>query len=369
MKKQIFNKVIIALVLLLSGIIIIAGLLGRQILFRDYPVFQSMSQKEIIETTNIRPDDNDYIKKLKNNALDVYLSNASSELAENLRVNEQLINRIINGEMSEEQFSQSQEQLQQALGASDEQMAQLSQLYENARLSRAVQELQAETETLKAEQLPQFIEKANQLAQQTEKSIQSYIEDDAAVSQPTIIDSIQTLNQANALLNNFTQFVNYTNSYSTINRLQFGQIATDNTLMEEFIPVFNKVNTYLSKKETVEARIKELTAFQKKVEKSEQLKASSVVLPNLRGKTLAEARKIAQTDFQIKVPTQFEDKDTAIITQQSPNPSDYARIMKGQTVTVQTQEKEKTGSKTDDKTEANNNNNNDDEDKNKGEEK
>lgn len=81
---------------------------------------------------------------------------------------------------------------------------------------------------------------------------------------------------------------------------------------------------------------------------------------------MAEARKIAQTDFQIKVPTQFEDKDTEIITQQSPNPSDYARIMKGQTVTVQTQEKEKTGSKTDDKTEANNN---DDEDKNKGEEK
>ena len=111
MKKQVFNKVIIVLVLLLSGIIIIAGLLGRQILFRDYPVFQSMSQKEIIETTNIRPDDNDYIKKLKNNALDVYLSNASSELAENLMVNEKLINHIINGEMSEEQFSQSQEQL------------------------------------------------------------------------------------------------------------------------------------------------------------------------------------------------------------------------------------------------------------------
>ncbi|MBL3715793.1 PASTA domain-containing protein [Lactococcus garvieae] len=363
MKKQVFNKVIIVLVLLLSGIIIIAGLLGRQILFRDYPVFQSMSQKEIIETTNIRPDDNDYIKKLKNNALDVYLSNASSELAENLMVNEKLINHIINGEMSEEQFSQSQEQLQQALGASDEQMTQLSQIYENARLSRAVQELQADTGSLKAEQLPQFIEKANQLAQQTEKSIQSYIEDEDAVSQSTIIDSIQALHQANALLNNFTQFVNYTNSYSTISRLQFSQISTDNTLMEDFIPVFNKVNTYLSKKETVEARIKELTAFQKKVEKSEQLKASSVVLPNLKGKTLAEARKIAQTDFQIKVPTQFEDKDTAIITQQSPNPSDYARIMKGQTVTVQTQEKEKTDSKTDDKTEANN-----DDDKNKGEE-
>ena len=47
MKKKIFNKVVIVLAVLLSIIIITAGILGRQILFRDYPVFQSMSQKEI----------------------------------------------------------------------------------------------------------------------------------------------------------------------------------------------------------------------------------------------------------------------------------------------------------------------------------
>ena len=41
MKKKIFNKVVIVLAVLLSIIIITAGILGRQILFRDYPAFQS----------------------------------------------------------------------------------------------------------------------------------------------------------------------------------------------------------------------------------------------------------------------------------------------------------------------------------------
>lgn len=339
MKKKIFNKIVIILAALLSIIIITAGILGRQILFRDYPVFQSMSQKEIVETTNILPEDNDYIKKLKNNALDVYLSNASSELAEKLEENEKRVNSIVNGELPEQQFSQNQDELQQALGASDEQMTQLAQTYENARLNRSIDQLQAETKTLKAEQLPQFIQDANQLAQQTEKSIQSYIEDNNAVSKSTISASVQALNDANSLLSNFTQFVNYTNNYTAITQLQFDKISTNNSLMADFLPVFNKVNAYLSQKETVEARIKELTDFQQKVEKSEQLKSSSIEMPNLKGQTLAAIRKQAGIDYKIEVEPNYEDKDTAIVTQQKPEPSQYTRILKGQTITVQTQKK------------------------------
>lgn len=339
MKKNIFKKVVIVLTVLFSIIIITSGILGRQILFRDYPVFQSMSQKEIVETTNILPEDNDYIKKLKNNALDVYLSNASSELAEKLGENEKRVNSIVNGELPETQFSQNQEELQQALGASDEQMKQLSQTYENARLNRSIDQLQAETKTLKAEELPQFIQDANQLTQQTEKSIQSYIEDNNAVSKSTISASVQALNDANAILNNFTQFVNYTNNYTAISQLQFDKISTNNSLMADFLPVFNKVNAYLSQKETVEARIKELTDFQQKVEKSEQLKNSSVELPNLKGQTLAAIRKQASTNYKIEVEPNNEDKDTATVTQQNPDPSQYGRILKGETIKVQTQKK------------------------------
>lgn len=339
MKKKIFNKIVIILAALLSIIIITAGILGRQILFRDYPVFQSMSQKEIVEATNILPEDNDYIKKLKNNALDVYLSNASSELAEKLEENEKRVNSIVNGELPEQQFSQNQDELQQALGASDEQMTQLAQTYENARLNRSIDQLQAETKTLKAEQLSQFIQDANQLAQQTEKSIQSYIEDNNAVSKSTISVSVQALNDANSLLSNFTQFVNYTNNYTAITQLQFDKISTNNSLMADFLPVFNKVNAYLSQKETVEARIKELTDFQQKVEKSEQLKSSSIEMPNLKGQTLAAIRKQAGIDYKIEVEPNYEDKDTAIVTQQKPEPSQYTRILKGQTITVQTQKK------------------------------
>lgn len=339
MKKNIFKKVVIVLTVLFSIIIITSGILGRQILFRDYPVFQSMSQKEIVETTNILPEDNDYIKKLKNNALDVYLSNASSELAEKLGENEKRVNSIVNGELPETQFSQNQEELQQALGASDEQMKQLSQTYENARLNRSIDQLQAETKTLKAEELPQFIQDANQLTQQTEKSIQSYIEDNNAVSKSTISASVQALNDANAILNNFTQFVNYTNNYTAISQLQFDKISTNNSLMADFLPVFNKVNAYLSQKETVEARIKELTDFQQKVEKSEQLKNSSVELPNLKGQTLAAIRKQAGSNYKIEVESNNEDKDTATVTQQNPDPSQYGRILKGETIKVQTQKK------------------------------
>lgn len=339
MKKKIFNKIVIILAALLSIIIITAGILGRQILFRDYPVFQSMSQKEIVEATNILPEDNDYIKKLKNNALDVYLSNASSELAEKLEENEKRVNSIVNGELPEQQFSQNQDELQQALGASDEQMTQLAQTYENARLNRSIDQLQAETKTLKAEQLSQFIQDANQLAQQTEKSIQSYIEDNNAVSKSTISVSVQALNDANSLLSNFTQFVNYTNNYTAITQLQFDKISTNNSLMADFLPVFNKVNAYLSQKETVEARIKELTDFQQKVEKSEQLKSSSIEMPNLKGQTLAAIRKQAGIDYKIEVEPNYEEKDTAIVTQQKPEPSQYTRILKGQTITVQTQKK------------------------------
>lgn len=339
MKKKIFNKIVIILAALLSIIIITAGILGRQILFRDYPVFQSMSQKEIVEATNILPEDNDYIKKLKNNALDVYLSNASSELAEKLEENEKRVNSIVNGELPEQQFSQNQDELQQALGASDEQMTQLAQTYENARLNRSIDQLQAETKTLKAEQLPQFIQDANQLAQQTEKSIQSYIEDNNAASKSTISASVQALNDVNSLLSNFTQFVNYTNNYTAITQLQFDKISTNNSLMADFLPVFNKVNAYLSQKETVEARIKELTDFQQKVEKSEQLKSSSIEMPNLKGQTLAAIRKQAGIDYKIEVEPNYEEKDTAIVTQQKPEPSQYTRILKGQTITVQTQKK------------------------------
>lgn len=339
MKKNIFKKVVIVLTVLFSIIIITSGILGRQILFRDYPVFQSMSQKEIVETTNILPEDNDYIKKLKNNALDVYLSNASSELAEKLGENEKRVNSIVNGELPETQFSQNQEELQQALGASDEQMKKLSQTYENARLNRSIDQLQAETKTLKAEDLPQFIQDANQLTQQTEKSIQSYIEDNNAVSKSTISASVQALNDANAILNNFTQFVNYTNNYTAISQLQFDKISTNNSLMADFLPVFNKVNAYLRQKETVEARIKELTDFQQKVEKSEQLKNSSVELPNLKGQTLAAIRKQDSTNYKIEVEPNNEDKDTATVTQQNPDPSQYGRILKGETIKVQTQKK------------------------------
>lgn len=339
MKKKIFNKIVMILAVLLGIIIITAGIIGRQILFRDYPVFQSMSQKEIVETTNILPEDNDYIKKLKNNALDVYLSNASSELAEKLEENEKRVNSIVNGELPEQQFSQNQDELQQALGASDEQMTQLAQTYENARLNRSIDQLQAETKTLKAEQLPQFIQDANQLAQQTEKSIQSYIEDNNAASKSTISASVQALNDANSLLSNFTQFVNYTNNYTAITQLQFDKISTNNSLMADFLPVFNKVNAYLSQKETVEARIKELTDFQQKVEKSEQLKSLSIEMPNLKGQTLAAIRKQAGIDYKIEVEPNYEDKDTAIVTQQKPEPSQYTRILKGQTITVQTQKK------------------------------
>ena len=339
MKKNIFKKVVIVLTVLFSIIIITSGILGRQILFRDYPVFQSMSQKEIVETTNILPEDNDYIKKLKNNALDVYLSNASSELAEKLGENEKRVNSIVNGELPETQFSQNQQELQQALGASDEQMKQLSQTYENARLNRSIDQLQAETKTLKAEELPQFIQDANQLTQQTEKSIQSYIEDNNAVSKSTISASVQALNDANAILNNFTQFVNYTNNYTAISQLQFDKISTNNSLMADFLPVFNKVNAYLRQKETVEARIKELTDFQQKVEKSEQLKNSSVELPNLKGQTLAAIRKQAGTNYKIEVEPNNEDKDTATVTQQNPDPSQYGRILKGETIKVQTHKK------------------------------
>lgn len=339
MKKKIFNKIVMILAVLLGIIIITAGIIGRQILFRDYPVFQSMSQKEIVETTNILPEDNDYIKKLKNNALDVYLSNASSELAEKLEENEKRVNSIVNGELPEQQFSQNQDELQQALGASDEQMTQLAQTYENARLNRSIDQLQAETKTLKAEQLPQFIQDANQLAQQTEKSIQSYIEDNNAASKSTISASVQALNDANSLLSNFTQFVNYTNNYTAITQLQFDKISTNNSLMADFLPVFNKVNAYLSQKETVEARIKELTDFQQKVEKSEQLKSSSIEMPNLKGQTLAAIRKQAGIDYKIEVEPNYEDKDTAIVTQQKPDSSQYTRILKGQTITVQTQKK------------------------------
>lgn len=339
MKKKIFNKIVMILAVLLGIIIITAGIIGRQILFRDYPVFQSMSQKEIVETTNILPEDNDYIKKLKNNALDVYLSNASSELAEKLEENEKRVNSIVNGELPEQQFSQNQDELQQALGASDEQMTQLAQTYENARLNRSIDQLQAETKTLKAEQLPQFIQDANQLAQQTEKSIQSYIEDNNAASKSTISASVQALNDANSLLSNFTQFVNYTNNYTAITQLQFDKISTNNSLMADFLPVFNKVNAYLSQKETVEARIKELTDFQQKIEKSEQLKSSSIEMPNLKGQTLAAIRKQAGIDYKIEVEPNYEDKDTAIVTQQKPDSSQYTRILKGQTITVQTQKK------------------------------
>ena len=336
MKKKIFNKIVIILAALLSIIIITAGILGRQILFRDYPVFQSMSQKEIIETTNILPEDNDYVKKLKNNALDVYLSNASSELAEKLGKNEKRVNSIVNGELPENQFSQNQEELQQALGASDEQMTQLSQTYENARLNRAIDQLKSEAKTLKAEQLPQFIKDANQLTKQTEKSIQSYIEDNNAVSKSTISASVQTLHDANSLLNNFTQFVNYTNNYTTITNLQFDKISTNNSLMEDFLPVFNKVNAYLSQKET---RIKELTDFQQKVEKSEQLRNSSIELPNLKGQTLADIRKKTGSNYKIEVEPTDENKDTSIVTRQVPDPSDFDRILKGETITVQTKKK------------------------------
>ena len=339
MKKNIFKKVVIVLTVLFSIIIITSGILGRQILFRDYPVFQSMSQKEIVETTNILPEDNDYIKKLKNNALDVYLSNASSELAEKLGKNEKRVNSIVNGELPENQFSQNQEELQQALGASDEQMTQLSQTYENARLNRAIDQLQSEAKTLKAEQLPQFIKDANQLTKQTEKSIQSYIEDNNAVSKSTISASVQALNDANAILNNFTQFVNYTNNYTAISQLQFDKISTNNSLMADFLPVFNKVNAYLSQKETVEARIKELTDFQQKVEKSEQLRNSSIELPNLKGQTLADIRKKAGSNYKIEVEPTDENKDTSIVTRQVPDPSDFDRILKGKTITVQTKKK------------------------------
>ena len=339
MKKKIFNKIVIILAALLSIIIITAGILGRQILFRDYPVFQSMSQKEIVEATNILPEDNDYVKKLKNNALDIYLSNASGELAEKLGENEKRVNSIVNGELPENQFSQNQEELQQALGASDEQMTQLSQTYENARLNRAIDQLQSEAKTLKAEQLPQFIKDANQLTKQTEKSIQSYIEDNNAVSKSTISASVQTLHDANSLLNNFTQFVNYTNNYTTITKLQFDKISTNNSLMEDFLPVFNKVNAYLSQKETVEARIKELTDFQQKVEKSEQLRNSSIELPNLKGQTLADIRKKAGSNYKIEVEPTDENKDTSIVTRQVPDPSDFDRILKGETITVQTKKK------------------------------
>ena len=37
--------------------------------------------------------------------------------------------------------------------------------------------------------------------------------------------------------------------------------------------------------------------------------------------------------------TNYEEKDTAIVTQQKPEPSQYTRILKGQTITVQTQKK------------------------------
>jgi hypothetical protein len=133
--------------------------------------------------------------------------------------------------------------------------------------------------------------------------------------------------------------------------------------MADFIPVFNKVSTYLSQKETVEARIKELTDFQNKIVKSEQLEESSVVLPHLIGKTLAEARKAAHSDYKIEVPAQFEDTDKATITKQSPNPSDYSRIMKGQTITVQTQEKEEKSES--ESTEKNDSKDNDNKDKDK----
>ena len=62
-------------------------------------------------------------------------------------------------------------------------------------------------------------------------------------------------------------------------------------------------------------------------------------MPNLKGQTLAAIRKQAGIDYKIEVEPNYEDKDTAIVTQQKPDSSQYTRILKGQTITVQTQKK------------------------------
>ncbi|MEG1094833.1 MAG: PASTA domain-containing protein, partial [Lactococcus sp.] len=69
------------------------------------------------------------------------------------------------------------------------------------------------------------------------------------------------------------------------------------------------------------------------------LKNSSVELPNLKGQTLAAIRKQAGTNYKIEVEPNNEDKDTATVTQQNPDPSQYGRILKGETIKVQTQKK------------------------------
>ncbi|GBG97365.1 hypothetical protein [Lactococcus termiticola] len=320
-----------------------AGVLGRNILYKDYPSLSELSQKEVVERTNIAPEDNLFIKKLKNNALDDYLSVASTSFAKDLPTNEKLINQIEDGSLPTDKYTASLPSLKKAMKATDDDMDMLQTDYDNARLVTVTKTVTDALALLTTKSLEQFMQQVNSLADLSKTSAESLATADNETTASNLQTAIETLGTANDNISNFNQFITASKNYDQLTTASYqASFSQTGSLIQEFNPVMTKLSNYLTMKESINQKTKEIQALKAKVDKSKALTEGSVPLDNFQGMTMAQVKaKMQGLAYKVKLADDQEDGDKAIVTRQEPALENYQRIVKGKTVTLYTATKTK----------------------------
>jgi len=318
------------LVLFLGAMIFLVFLFSK-----SYPEDSTLTQNQVLTATTVEKDDSPFVRLLKNSALDDYLATGAVTKVKALPDNKLFLEKIAKGQMSFDEFNSNKPKIQQMLHATDVQMNNLQNEFTAANLSLNSQKLEHLSTGLSTSQLSAYFDQMQTVADSASKAIDIYESDSNSPLLPNILTSITDLTTAQSNIDQFTDFINKVKNYNTTSPNDVLNLNSNNPLIQENDSILLKLQNYATQKQQIDDKIKTLKDFQTKDKDSQQLLKNSIPLPNLIGKTVAQAQELlSSTSIPLKISTKNYDKNS-IINKQTPDPSQYDRIMQNQTIQVE----------------------------------
>jgi hypothetical protein len=189
----------------------------------------------------------------------------------------------------------------------------------------------------KTEKFNQIASLAQQVSTEAENVIQAYENNLSLRLSSNVGKAIIVLNAVNSTFTNFTNFETAIRNYQTITMDKFNTLDPLGPFMQNFQSVYSQLSSYMTAKQSVESTMQKMQNFQKQWSAAQQLQNNSVSMPNLVGQTLQEAQNQTNGNYNIQVSSGPTD-DTAVILLQSPDPTQFPYLYKGQTIQVTTQD-------------------------------
>lgn len=323
--------------LLVIGLVLVVVWFCRA--FVDIPNRSTLTQQQVLAITDFNDKDTPFLRSLKSAALEDYLTTGNLSKTEALEKNKVLIESILNGTLPEDKLQSSLNTLKKDYGATVKDIDTLQAQYYVLTLGKQTARLKEIFNHTKVEDLSTLTSETNSIISKSEIASNFYLKssEDNNNLLSTINNSIDMLNIIEQQYQQISDLLRAIEN-KDIQSVEAMQLTLSEPLASQFNQNLEKLQTYLNQKDSVKATISKISELQNLIK-------NSVDIPNLKGKTLKEAKKIISDynnskDCSLKLEVKSGDRtsDKEEISSQTPDISDWDLIAKDGTIVVRTTE-------------------------------